>query len=159
MGTTFSERLKTKKQFSGGGPTYFFVFISFLGGALTKKGPGTDHVISGPMRGLKKLQQMAQTDTHTDGHRNSMTKSAQWGRFIENTCFSLFNAFLAVLSSFLKRGAPPFVSWWKNLPPRWHYLWTASKTPVSGRNLSWLWEESVIVLSAGRQGKNGFCCC
>ena len=35
----------------------------------------------------KKLHPMGQTHKHTnkqtDGHRNSMTKSAQWGRFSE----------------------------------------------------------------------------
>ena len=41
---------------------------------------GTDHVISGPMKGLKKkMCPMAQkhTDTQTDGHRNSKTELAQ----------------------------------------------------------------------------------
>ena len=28
---------------------------------------------------------MAQTDTHTHGHGDSMTEKAQWGRFSENT--------------------------------------------------------------------------
>ena len=51
--------------------------------------PGTDHVNSGPMRGLeKKLHLMAQTDTqtdrHTDGHGDLLTNSAQWGRVGEN---------------------------------------------------------------------------
>ena len=39
---------------------------------------GTDHVISGPMRGLKKMHPMAQTEPHTSGHYNSMTESAKW---------------------------------------------------------------------------------
>ena len=43
---------------------------------------GTDHVILGPMRGLKKLHPMAHTNTHThtqtDGHRDSKTESAQF---------------------------------------------------------------------------------
>ena len=50
------------------------------------KGLGTDHVISGPMRGLKKTVSDGankQTNRQTDGHRNSMTESAQWGRFSE----------------------------------------------------------------------------
>ena len=51
------------------------------------RGLGTDHVISGPMRGLKKLHLMAQTtretDRQTSGHRDSMTESAQWGGFSE----------------------------------------------------------------------------
>ena len=44
--------------------------------------PGIDRVISGPMRGLKKLHDDAnrltdrQTDTHTDRHDISMTESA-----------------------------------------------------------------------------------
>ena len=41
------------------------------------RGMGTDHVISGPIRGLKKLHPMAQTDRHG----NSMIEAAQWGRF------------------------------------------------------------------------------
>ena len=48
------------------------------------RGLGTDHVISGQMRGLKKLHPMAETHRHTDRHGNSMTESAQWGRFSEN---------------------------------------------------------------------------
>ena len=34
---------------------------------MTNDRPGTDHVISGLMRGLKKLHPMAQTDRHPDG--------------------------------------------------------------------------------------------
>ena len=51
------------------------------------RGLGTDHVISGPMRGLKKnrVRWRKHTDRHTDGHGDSMTESAQWGRFSENT--------------------------------------------------------------------------
>ena len=45
------------------------------------RGQETDHDISGPMRGLKKLHLMAQTkrqtDRQTSGHRNSMTDPAQ----------------------------------------------------------------------------------
>ena len=52
------------------------------------RGLGTDHAISGLMRGLKKMHLMAQTDKLTnkltDGNRNSMTESAQWGRFSKN---------------------------------------------------------------------------
>ena len=45
--------------------------------------PGIDHVISGPNeRPWKNCIQ--QTNTHTDGHRNSMTESAKWDRFSEN---------------------------------------------------------------------------
>ena len=52
---------------------------------MTNETPGTDHVISGPMRGLeKKLHPMDQTDRHPDGFGDSMTESAQWGRFSEN---------------------------------------------------------------------------
>ena len=47
-------------------------------------GLGTDHVISGPMRGLKNLHPMAHTNRQTSGHCNSMTESAQWGRISEN---------------------------------------------------------------------------
>ena len=53
---------------------------------MTNERPGTDHVISGPMRGLKKPAfdgANKLTDTQTDGHGDSMTESAQWGRFSE----------------------------------------------------------------------------
>ena len=49
------------------------------------RGLVTDHVISGPMRGIEREEKNAfygtdrQTDGHTtDGHRNSKTESAQW---------------------------------------------------------------------------------
>ena len=52
------------------------------------RGQETDHVISGQMRGLKKLHPMAQTDKLTDeltdGHGDSMTEYSQWGHFSEN---------------------------------------------------------------------------
>ena len=35
-------------------------------GGMTNERPGTDHVISGQMRGLKKLHPMAQTSRHPD---------------------------------------------------------------------------------------------
>ena len=38
------------------------------------KGLGTDHVISGPMRGIEEEK----TDRQTDGHCNSKTESVQW---------------------------------------------------------------------------------
>ena len=51
---------------------------------MTKERPGTDRVTSGPKRGLEiKLHPMAQTDSLTHGHGNSMTKLAQWGRICE----------------------------------------------------------------------------
>ena len=54
-------------------------------GGRTNERPGTDHAISGLMRGLgNKLHPMALTDRQTDGHGNSMTKSAKWGQFSEN---------------------------------------------------------------------------
>ena len=57
------------------------------------RGQETDHVISGPMRGLgKKLHPMAQTNKQThrqiDEHGDSMTESAQLGRFSENSYFA-----------------------------------------------------------------------
>ena len=46
----------------------------------TDEMPGTDHVISGPIRSLKKkLLPMAQTDIQTERHGDSMTESPQWG--------------------------------------------------------------------------------
>ena len=50
-----------KKKIWGG-----IYFISFFEGGSTNERPGTDHVISGPMRGLKKTAPMAQTETQTD---------------------------------------------------------------------------------------------
>ena len=51
------------------------------------RGLGTDHVISLPMRGLKKLHPIAHTDTQTDGHADYMTESVQLGRFTENISY------------------------------------------------------------------------
>ena len=44
------------------------------------RGLVTDHVISGPMRGLTKncIRWRKQTDKQTDRHGDSMTESAQW---------------------------------------------------------------------------------
>ena len=50
------------------------------------RGQDTDNVISGPMRGLKKDESNGankQTHRQTDGHCDSMTESAHWGRFSE----------------------------------------------------------------------------
>ena len=52
-------------------------------GGRTNDRPGTDHVISGPMRGLEKNCTDG-ADRHTHGHGHSMTNSAQWGRVGEN---------------------------------------------------------------------------
>ena len=55
------------------------------GGGTTNEWPGTDHVMSGPVRGLTKMHLMAHTNTHTHththGHGDSMTESAKWGWF------------------------------------------------------------------------------
>ena len=51
---------------------------------LTNERPGTDHGLSGTIRGLKKLHPMVQTNRQTRGHRDSTTESAQWGLFSEN---------------------------------------------------------------------------
>ena len=65
--------------------------VYFLGAGGQKNGggeggtnetPGTDHVTSMPMRGLKNAPDG--TEPHTHGHHDSMTESAQWGRFSEN---------------------------------------------------------------------------
>ena len=46
---------------------------------------GTNHVTSGPMRGLKKCTRWhKQTHRNTFGHGDSMTESAQLGQFSEN---------------------------------------------------------------------------
>ena len=62
-------------------PFFFAVskLIYFLGrgggaGAGANDRPGTDHVTSGPMRGLEtKLHLMVQTTTQTDGQTNMVT--------------------------------------------------------------------------------------
>ena len=46
----------------------------------------TDHVISGPIRGLKNLHSMAQTDTQTDRHHDSKTEWAQWADSVKIVC-------------------------------------------------------------------------
>ena len=51
----------------------------------SKRGLGTDHVISVPMKGLKKLHQMARTDRQLDGQCNFMTESTQCGQFSEKS--------------------------------------------------------------------------
>ena len=54
---------------------------------MTNEGPGTDHVMSGPMRGLKKTAPDGadrQTDKEKHGHGNSMTNLAKWGQVGEN---------------------------------------------------------------------------
>ena len=60
----------------------------FEGG--TNKRPGTDHVISGPMRGLGKKTAPNGADKQTSGHGGSMTESAQWGRFSENAIYNFY---------------------------------------------------------------------
>ena len=67
----------TKKPGRGWGVIYYYFF--FGGGAGgTNERPGTDHVNSGPMRGLKKLNPMAQNHKTTNGHGDSMTELAPW---------------------------------------------------------------------------------
>ena len=47
---------------------------------------GTDHLISGPMRGLKKAASVGanrQIHRQIDGYFDTMTESAQWGRLRE----------------------------------------------------------------------------
>ena len=44
---------------------------------MTNERPGTDHLILGPIRGLKKTAS-DDADTQTDGHCDSKTESDQW---------------------------------------------------------------------------------
>ena len=55
------------------------------GGWMTNERPGTDHVMSGPMRGLQKncTRWRGTTEPHPDRHGDFMTESAQWSRFSE----------------------------------------------------------------------------
>ena len=65
----------------------FWKWLETAGGGMTDERPKTDHVISGSMRGVKKLHPMAQTSRHPgiqiyrhpDIHGDSMTESAQSG--------------------------------------------------------------------------------
>ena len=60
------------------GPTFFV--------QGSNEWPGTAHVTLGQMRGLKKTAPYVtniQTFRHPDAHGNSITESAQWGRFSE----------------------------------------------------------------------------
>ena len=52
-------------------------FSTLMEVGRTNERPGTDHVISVPMRGIKKCTFCA--NVQTDGHGNSMAESAQWG--------------------------------------------------------------------------------
>ena len=65
----------SQKKFFGAGPKFFLGGVQFFSpppppygrdGGLTSERPGSGHVIWGPMRGLKKLNPMAQTDRQTD---------------------------------------------------------------------------------------------
>ena len=47
------------------------------------RGMGTDHVISGPMRGLKKTASDA-ANRQISGHCDSMTESAKWADSVKN---------------------------------------------------------------------------
>ena len=51
------------------------------------RGQETDHVISGPMRGLEKncIRLRRQTDQKTYGHCDSMTDPAQRAESVKNT--------------------------------------------------------------------------
>ena len=86
------------KSSKKGGPPKHYLFwgegvpkknFFFWGGAWgwrTNERPGSDHVTSGSIRGLKKNCTIwrKHPDRHSDGYGNSMTESAQWGRFSEN---------------------------------------------------------------------------
>ena len=52
------------------------------------RGLGADHVISGPMRGLKKMHPMAQTNKQTDGHGDSKTDSVQLADSVKIRCWT-----------------------------------------------------------------------
>ena len=67
-------------------------------GGKTNERPGTDRVISGPMRGLTK--NCTQWRKQTYGHGNSMTELAQWGRFSEHYIDSLY---LSCFGPFVKK--------------------------------------------------------
>ena len=52
----------------------------------TNERPGTAHLTLGPMRGLEEncTQWRKHRERHPDGHGDSITELAQWGRFSEN---------------------------------------------------------------------------
>ena len=63
------------------GVVKLYIYIFFLGGGLTNERPGTDHVISGPTRGLEKTASDGadrQNHRQTDKNCDSMTESAKW---------------------------------------------------------------------------------
>ena len=63
-------------------------------GGRTNERPETDHVTSGPLRGLKHCTQWRnQTDRLPDGHGDSMTESAQWGHSVKTPNPSLLMSF------------------------------------------------------------------
>ena len=72
--------------------------------------PGTDHVASGPMRGLKKncIRWRKQTSRQTDGHCNSMTESTQWGHFSKNYLKQVMYFALSIMyqTQVIKSGVP-----------------------------------------------------
>ena len=89
-------------------------------GGGTNERPGTDHVTSGPMRGLEKNCTRWRRHTNTQTHRNgdSMTNLAQWGRVGENTLLVVMpgkNTYYTFLASIM-------TSIWKQSkmnPHRW----------------------------------------
>ena len=94
-------------------PFILIILIFFVGGGLTNERPGTDHVISGPMKGFEKncirwrKQTHKQTDRHTDGHRDSMTELAQWCRFSENSFYSTGKIVIFMILNICNYGFEP----------------------------------------------------
>ena len=59
---------------------------------MTNEMPGTDQVISGPMRRLKKTASDGANkhiNKQTNKHLDSMSESAQWGQFSEKKMVEL----------------------------------------------------------------------
>ena len=61
------------------------------------RGLGTDHVISGPIRGLEKncIPWRRETNKQTSGHCDSMTDPAQWGRVSEKITLEWYVVFIS----------------------------------------------------------------
>ena len=58
-------------------------------GGFTNERPWTDHVISGPMRGRKKMRMPRRhKNSVIDGHYNSLTDSAQRAKSLKNKALS-----------------------------------------------------------------------
>ena len=148
---------------------FIFVFLPFFppkkfhylfwGGGSTNERPGTDHLISGPMGGLKKLHPMAQTNrqthTQTDGHGNSMTEPAPWKSCqiladqLVFHCWIYHHSLMITCWSVISHQIQPLI--WNR---RGGYILpeTAGATQSTGGSTGSLWRSGQCNHSPGRTG-------